>query len=121
MRITQRQESGRHILSLSGRFDFKARHVFQTAMNQAKSDGIRHLILNLINLEFIDSSAIGLLMVTKKDLTTSGISLSLVVPQGYVLQVLQLMKIGEHIALCSTEQEAIVGVGLRSKGMVAQS
>lgn len=121
MHVTQREESGRTILTLSGRFDFKARHVFQTAINQAKSDELRHLILNLINVEFIDSAAIGLLLLTKKDLTRSGISLSLVVPRGYVLQVLQLMKIGALMAICSTEQEAIVGAGFRPESMVAQS
>ena len=121
MHITTREESGRYILTLSGRFDFKARHVYQTAMTQAKSDGNRHLILNLLNVEFIDSAAIGLLMLTKKDLTRSGTSLALVVPQGYVFQVLQLMKIGELIAICSTEQEAIVGAGFRPESQVAQS
>ena len=121
MHITQREESGRGILTLCGRFDFKARHVFQTATKQAKSEGIRHLILNLFNVEFVDSAAIGLLMLTQKDLAKTGISLSLVTSQGYVLQVLQLMKIGEVIAICSTEQEAIAGSGFRPESQVAQS
>ena len=121
MHITQREESGRNILTLSGRFDFKARHVFQTAINQAKSKQNRHLILNLLNVEFIDSAAVGLLMLTKKDMTRSGTSLALVVHGGYVLQVLQLMKIGELIAICSTEQEAVAGSGFRPESQVAQS
>ena len=121
MHVTQCEEYGRAILSLSGRFDYKARPVFQTAINKAKSKEIRHLILNLMNVDFIDSGAVGLLLVTKKDLTTSGTSLCLVVSQGYVLQVLQVMKIGDHIALCSTEKEAILRAGFRPESQVPQS
>ena len=121
MHVTQREESGRHILALFGRFDFKVRHTFLTAINQMKSLGIRHLILNLIDVDFIDSEAVGLLMVTKKDMERSGTSLALVVGRGYVLNVLQLMRIGDFITLYSTEEGAMAGSGFRSGSQVAQS
>jgi len=93
----------RTTLTLSGRLDIQARTPFQKAFKQAHASNPHHLIFNLAQVSFIDSSSIGALILAHRACLSTGTRLSLIVPPGIVLNTLQLMKIGDMIPIHTTE------------------
>ena len=103
LQITQRNEADRTVLTISGRLDIQARKPFQLEMQQAQSSNLPHLIANLSHVTFIDSSAIGVLILAHRALERTNTKLSLIVPPGIVLDTLQLMNTGTLIPIHKTE------------------
>ena len=107
IKISNSVSTDRVVLTLLGRFDFSARHAFQKAIAQAKREGRRKVIVNLTQVPFVDSAAIALLLLAQKQLSKSQITLTLVAPEGYVLQILHLMRIGDHMPIYTTEYQIV--------------
>jgi len=105
MHVTERVDADKILLTLSGRFDVHARKPFQAAMQQAQSANPRSIILNLAQVPFIDSAALGLLTLAPENLSKVHISLALVASQDYVLRILQLAKIDHKMPVCATEHD----------------
>ncbi|MDH5427526.1 MAG: HDOD domain-containing protein [Nitrospirota bacterium] len=99
LKITERVEGDRTILTLSGRFDFRARQPFQASLDQAKRSNPRQIILDFSEVPFINSAGLGLLLVAHKHLQEVNIELSCKVSVGYVWQVLTLAHIGQTIPI----------------------
>ncbi len=106
LRITQSVQDQSVTLLLSGRFDFQARKAFQTAIAQAQSTDPREIILNFTDVPFLDSSALGLLMLVKKNWPDPNCQLRLAVPPGYVMNVLTLASMEKHFCISALEQVA---------------
>jgi len=106
MTITQRMMDNKLILTLSGRFDYQARKPFQEAILQAKAPNLLFIILNFAQVPSIDSSALGLLVLTHKNLQLTHQHLMLVAPQEYVLNLLKAANLHKMIPIGTTEQEA---------------
>ena len=92
MVITEQIQNGTSILSLSGKFDFQARKDFQSAISKAEQAKPKRVVLNLTDLAFVDSSAIGLLHNVNTSFKGAGIQLCLANSQGPVKSVLDLFK-----------------------------
>ena len=107
MRISERKIPSGTILSLLDRVDFGARATFKEAVEKAQKDQCQHLIVDLGDVTFMDSSALGLLVVTYQNFKRSKSKLSLLRPQGYVRQVLDLANIGNMITIYDEESEAV--------------
>ena len=98
MNITQEQNAHHVILHLEGRFDFGARKVFKEMVEKA-SELKQPVILDLSNVVFLDSSALGLLVISHQMLKSKTIALYLVNPQTYVRQVLDLANVAKIIPI----------------------
>jgi anti-anti-sigma factor len=98
MNITQENVQGQAIVHLDGRFDFGARKDFKDAVEQATQGGAP-IVLDLGKVTFVDSSALGLLVICHQNLKSKNIPFYLVNPQTYVKQVLDLANIGKMISL----------------------
>ena len=96
MHITEEKNDAQTILHLDGRFDFSARKTFKDAVDQAAEAG-GPVILDLEKVIFVDSSALGLLVICHQNLKTKKIPLYMANPQTYVKQVLDLANIGKMI------------------------
>jgi anti-anti-sigma factor len=96
MNITHETIEGYRILHLDGRFDFGARKTFKEAVDVAMEGG-NPIVLNLEKVTFVDSSALGLLVISHQNLKNKQISFYLLNPQTYVKQVLGLANIGKMI------------------------
>lgn len=107
MVITESSQNGAKILNLSGRFDFASRHVFQGAVSKAEESGLRHLILNLEKVAFMDSAALGMLATMHQQLSPKQIKVSLANPQDYVKKVLGLAKMDQLFSIHDSEEQAI--------------
>ncbi|MGB0911454.1 MAG: STAS domain-containing protein [Nitrospirales bacterium] len=107
MIIVQSKQKGAVVLALSGRLDFTSRHDFQSAIQQAKETGSQLIVLNMKDVSFIDSAALGMLMVAFKDLQQSKIRLVIAEPQAYVEKIFTLANLGNIVSVCATVDEAV--------------
>lgn len=108
MKITQDKVDGMNIVHLDGRFDFGTRKIFKEAVDLAAEEGSL-LVLELEKVTFVDSSALGLLVICHQKLKNKKIPFYLVNPQTYVRQVLDLANIGKMIPVYQTLAEVPKG------------
>lgn len=101
MNATQEIKDKAVVVYLSGRFDFGARKTFKDAMNEAMKEDLP-IILDFKQVSFVDSSALGLLVIAHQTLKGKKIPFSLVNPQTYVQQVLDLANVAKMIPIKQT-------------------
>jgi HptB-dependent secretion and biofilm anti anti-sigma factor len=63
---------------------------FRDILSKVKENGIKRLILDLSDLDWIDSSGLGLLILAKEAGGKAGIELLLRSPKGHVKELLEL-------------------------------
>ncbi len=107
MHITEHVHNGVWILRISGRLNFYSRKTFQAVMRNAERGSVDHVVVNLSAVGFMDSVAIGLLVLSQARLALRGIVLSLVDPQASVKNTLESANIPKLIPIYATEEEAI--------------
>ena len=101
IQIAETVDDNTTILTLSGRLDIHARKPFQMAMKNIHSVGCQYLTLDLSRVTFIDSSAIGLLILANRTLNQTHTKLSLLVSPGVILDSLKLMNIDKLMPIRS--------------------
>jgi anti-anti-sigma factor len=84
-----RSESGT-TMALKGRFDFQAHHEFRRTMEDLLKSGSLQLTVDLSAFSFIDSSALGMLLLARESFEKAGGGVTLDSPQEYVEKVLKL-------------------------------
>ncbi len=108
MNIIHETANGKSILHLDGRFDFGARKAFKESVDRASEEG-SPIGMDLEKVTFVDSSALGLLVICHQNLKNKNVSFFLVNPQTYVKQVLELANIGKMIPIYQTLAEVPKG------------
>ncbi len=106
MTITESLKNGRKVLKLNGRFDFHARHAFQTAIEKVAKGEERQVILRFDEVPYIDSAALGMLALMHKQLTAQHIQATIVNPQDFVKGILELAKMDLFFPIHTTEELA---------------
>ncbi|MGB0910167.1 MAG: STAS domain-containing protein, partial [Nitrospirales bacterium] len=86
--------------------DFGARKNFKDILERLQQEGCPHVILNMEAVTFVDSSALGLLVISHQNLKIKQAQLTIVSPQAYVRQVLDLANVPKMIQVLSTIEEA---------------
>lgn len=81
-------------LIISDRFNFDLHVAFREASQQALAlEGIKTLEVHLADVDYLDSSALGMLIVLKKQANAAGIQdVVLVGPKGMVREVLDIAR-----------------------------
>jgi anti-sigma B factor antagonist len=107
------------ILDIEGELTAFAEDTLMAAYNQACDAGVRHVILNFGDLEYMSSSGIGLLVTLliraqrrQQRLLAYGLS------QHYC-HILELTRLNEAIAIYSTEGEALAGAEALAQPVVS--
>ncbi len=91
MQIATRTEGQRAILRLSGRFEFSAHREFREAVDQVlRQDGIDDLVVDLMGLDYVDSSALGMLLMLRERAMGAKLGVVLAKPRGMVRQALDI-------------------------------
>ncbi len=80
----------RATITLTGKFDFHSRQPFNQALEKALASQAREVVIHLGEVSYLDSSALGLLLVTQDKAKTAGKTLLLGGVQGAVKQVLEI-------------------------------
>lgn len=106
----QRVAEGVVIEQFMGRFDQTARREYKWRVDMAMNAGYRHVILDLTGVSFIDSTALGWLVLSQRRLQAMGGKLSIVARPGFVRDILALTEIPEWIPVFPTREEALAVV-----------
>ena len=107
MTITQRAIKGAAVLDLKGDLTYSNRTAFKTAVEQVINAGYRHLIVNLEQVRFMDSSGLGLLVLLSQTFRVQQAQVSLLKPQSYVREIMSLASIPKMIPIYETEGDAL--------------
>jgi anti-anti-sigma factor len=89
------------MLELMGDLTYANRDQFKTAVEAIRQKGCRHLILNMAEVRFVDSSGLGLLALVSQNFKLK--------PQSYVREIMSLANIQKLIPVYENEQDALAG------------
>jgi anti-anti-sigma factor len=91
LKITTSTHADSARIHLEGRFDFNSQRQFRAAYDAPLNDGaVRTLEIDLGSVEYLDSSALGMLLLLKERAGNAKKELALVNCHGAVLQVLEV-------------------------------
>lgn len=91
MQATIRQDAGMATISLAGRFDFNTHRDFRAAYEPLVSDdAVRAVTVDFSGVDYLDSSALGMLLMLRDKMGGCGKDVVLSGVQGSVRQVLEI-------------------------------
>ena len=93
--------------TFAGRFDQHARQDFKWRIDHAINHGYRFVVLNMVAVSFVDSSALGWLVLAQRRFHRIGGQMCIIAPAGFVRDILELTEIGEWIPIFTSEDDAI--------------
>jgi anti-anti-sigma factor len=120
LQISIREFSDITILDLRGRstIDGGESELLSTHLQELVANGVRKLLVNLVNLTQVDSSGISIIVGTYVSLKRQGGDLKLLCPCGRVLEVLTVFRLLDTIP--SFEDEAQALASFRPRGYFAK-
>ncbi len=91
MQVTQRISDGKAVLSLAGRFDFNTHREFREGYETLLGKpGIQSLEVDMGGVDYLDSSALGMLLLLKDRATAKNVKLLVSNTSGTVRQILEI-------------------------------
>lgn len=99
MTITPELHDKKATLKLEGNFTYTQRKTFQEMLRTICTEQIEEVVIDLSQVAFLDSAALGLLMITHRQLEADKRKLSLAYPQATVRQILELANLHKTIPM----------------------
>jgi len=91
MQITMKADGKRAVAHLSGRFEFSARREFRDVLDTAlQNKDIEEVVVDLADVDYVDSSALGMLLMLREKANSVKKRLALANPRGIVKQTLDI-------------------------------
>jgi anti-anti-sigma factor len=91
MEIRQTKNNNHATMSLGGRFDFNAHREFKDAYTSILADAeTQSLEIDLSRVDYLDSSALGMLLMLRERVESSGKQISLSNPNATVVKILDI-------------------------------
>lgn len=87
-------------LTIHGRFDFSIHRDFRTNYEQILSaSGVRELDVDLKGVDYVDSSALGMLLLLREKAMAKNVQMQLIGTQASVRQVLEVANFGRLFSI----------------------
>ena len=84
------------VIQLNGRFDFNAHREFRNAMERALGlQGIDNVTIEMSRVAYLDSSALGMLLMTRDKANHAGRQITLANCRGTVGQIIEIANFGK--------------------------
>ncbi len=99
MQTSLTNRDGKTVVVLQGRFDFNSHREFREAIDQAIREAPRDIHVDLGAVEYLDSSALGMLLMLRDKAKAAGKEVALANAQGPVKQVIDIANFGKLFAL----------------------
>jgi anti-sigma B factor antagonist len=115
MEMTTEQINGATLLKLSGRFDVYAAPVVESLFQTIGSEVSPHIIVNLANVNFIDSTGLATLIIGMKRCRQQQGDLVLCCVQQTVHVIFELTRLDKILTMTATQEEAIEKVQVQQK------
>jgi HptB-dependent secretion and biofilm anti anti-sigma factor len=98
--VSSRVNDNKGILTLSGRFDFSIHRDFRSNYESILSTaGVNEIDVDLNGVDYIDSSALGMLLLLREKATGKNIQMTLLNPKDSVRQVLEVANFGRLFSI----------------------
>jgi len=98
MDVTVNQGESGAVIKLVGRFDFNAHREFRDSVDRALGN-VGDVHVDLGEVSYLDSSALGMLLMLRDKVKTGGHQVKLVNARGSVRQVLDIANFGKLFAI----------------------
>lgn len=100
MQTNVTSSNGRSVIRLQGRFDFNAHRDFREAVGTSLADTAnREVVVDLAEVDYLDSSALGMLLMLRDKAKASDRAVTLANCRGAVKQVLDIANFGKLFAI----------------------
>lgn len=98
------------ILTLDGEFDLSSAPAVRTALDRAVDNGIRRIVIDMLDCSFVDSTGLGVLLHTAKRIESSG-GMAIVCTDEQIRRLLGLTMIDRTIPVFAEREDALANVG----------
>lgn len=95
MELERKQEENLCEFVLNGKFTFSDNQIFKEIIEHLKSRGSSSVIINMASVSFIDSAAIGMLLLAKDEATNNTKALRIKGLSGQPKKMFDISKLGE--------------------------
>lgn len=99
MQTNVSNREGKTTIALQGRFDFNSHREFREAVDRAIKEATSEISVDLAGVDYLDSSALGMLLVLRDKAKGSGKSVVLANARGAVRQVIDIANFGKLFTL----------------------
>lgn len=107
MELTMRKSGEVYIVDVKGEMDLYNAHLLKELVDKLIAKGIMHFVINMENVEYIDSTGIGILIAICSGMKKEGAKLAIASVKGSVKKVIELTKMTNFFPLANTLEEAI--------------
>jgi anti-sigma B factor antagonist len=113
LQIEERQiEPGITLVELTGRFALgRESQRLEQIIDGLVNAGHTRAILNLTEVNYVDSAGIGLIALSGGRMKEAGGKLVVVAPSGRALEMLKMTQVNRIVAVCPTVDEAVNAMG----------
>ncbi|MCE5198874.1 MAG: STAS domain-containing protein [Armatimonadota bacterium] len=102
-----KEMDGMQVLDVAGEIDVYTAPQFKDAVNNVLASGQKHLIINMENVSYMDSSGFGALLSATKRLRPQGGTVNLVKCSGAIDRILRITRLNTVFATFESIPEAI--------------
>ncbi len=107
MNVKEKKRGDVRILYLSGRLDNPGSHDLAEAAKNVLASGEGHLLMNVEQLIYLNSSGLRALLEMKRKIQARGGKFAVCLPQGVVKRVIELVGFDKLLAIYDSEEEAL--------------
>ncbi len=104
--IRTRRKEGALLVEIRGKIGISETPMLREALEELFAEQA-HMVINLANIVYIDSSCLGALITIRKELEKRGHRLLLAEPSDIVRDVLNLTRLENFFQVSETEEEAL--------------
>ncbi len=108
LRIDIRKETDRAILSLDGELDMANAPLLQSALDDAELASVSTVVLDLQQLQFIDSTGLRIILATRERCRERGQEFAITPGSDQVQRLLSVTGVGEHLRTVAKPDELLV-------------
>lgn len=101
MEYTRKMDGDGCIIVMKGKFTFSDHDNFRSIINLIKQKSSSAIGFDLEGVEFIDSAALGLLLIAREEAEKQGVSVTLIRPQG---QLQKMLKVSNFYELFNVQE-----------------
>ncbi len=92
MEYVKHQEQGNYEVAIKGKITFSDHMDFKNIIHAVNDNSCQKVTLNLENVEFIDSAALGMMLLLRDETEKNGKGLLLKTPKGQVKKMFQVSR-----------------------------
>ncbi|PID54123.1 MAG: anti-sigma B factor antagonist [Micrococcales bacterium] len=108
--VTNREQGDRSVVAVQGEIDVYTAPVLREHLNELVADGRHHLVIDMTEVEFLDSTGLGVLVGCLKRIRAQDGTLALVCHEEKILKVFRITGLTKVFPIHDTVESALTAV-----------